>query len=65
MKEKIYTVLVREVHVAHVTVTATSPQEAAEKVIDGEGDYVSLEYSHTLDPDTWSVEDKEGKVTYF
>ena len=55
-----YRVKVREVHVQDVIVTADSPEEATAKVQEGEGLYVdnSLEYSHTLDPDTWTVEEE-------
>lgn len=59
---KKYVVLRREVHVSHVEVEAESPEEAKEKVFEGEGDEVFLEYSHTLDSCTWTVEEWEKKT---
>ena len=55
---KTFNVFVREVHIQTVKVTAKNEKEAISKVKDGEGDYIdgALEYSHTLDSDTWSVE---------
>lgn len=55
-----YTVLVREVHVSHMVVEADSPEEAIKKIKDGDGDEATCEYSHTLDSETWSVDDAEG-----
>jgi hypothetical protein len=52
-----YYVLVREVHVSYRKVEASSPEEAKNKVCDGEGDEVQLEYSHTLDSDKWTIEE--------
>jgi len=52
-----FTVLVREVHVSHREVTASSKEEALRMVKDGDGDETYLEYSHTLDTDTWQVEE--------
>ena len=49
-----YTVLIREVHVSHRLVEADSEKEAIEKA--GDSDEVYLEYSHTLDKSTWTVE---------
>lgn len=57
-----YTVLVREVHVSHRVVEAASPKEAIRRVEDGEGEEEFLEYSDTLNPDKWSVEDDDGQV---
>lgn len=51
-----YFVLVREVHVSHREVEADSPEQALDKAQQGEGDEVFLEYSHTMDRDTWTVE---------
>lgn len=51
-----YDVQVREVHVQHMIVEAGSPEEAVKKVRDGDGDQADIEYSHTLEPDTWTVE---------
>lgn len=49
----------REVHVSLVEVHAADPEEAKYKVAKMTDDIVEtdyLEYSHTLDPETWSVE---------
>jgi len=56
---KTYYVLVREVWAQPVTVEADSPQEAIRKVQKGDGEYAkSAEYCHTLNPETWTVEEK-------
>lgn len=59
MKE--YIVGVREVHVQQVKVKANNPKEAIRKVSEGEGLYLDnkIEYSHTLDPSTWDIEEQE------
>lgn len=49
-----YRVLIREVHVSHRIIEASSAEEALREA--GEGTEVYLEYSHTLDPETWTVE---------
>jgi hypothetical protein len=49
---------VREVHVSTVEVEAESPEEAMRLVQDGDGEEIMREYSHTLDPDLWTVEEK-------
>jgi hypothetical protein len=56
---KKYTVAVREVHIQLVEVEAESASEAKIRVAKGEGDFLdnSLEYSHSLDPDTWTVDE--------
>lgn len=53
-----FIVYVREVHVQAVEVFADSPEAAKKAVQDGEGETLDdcLEYSHTLEPDTWTVE---------
>lgn len=51
-------VLVREVHVSTMLIEADTAQEALDTA--SEGDELDCEYSHTLDTDTWSVEDTEG-----
>jgi hypothetical protein len=51
-----YDVQVREVHVQHIVVEADSPEEAVDMVRDGDGDHAAIEYSHTLGPDSWTVE---------
>jgi len=56
---KTYIVGVREVHVSHMEVEANSPEEAVKKVVEGEGEETYLEYSHPLDKDLWTVEEKK------
>ena len=53
-----FIVSVREVHVQGVAVDAIDAREAVKKVQNGEGETISdlFEYSHTLDPDGWTVE---------
>lgn len=59
---KTYIVEVPEVHYQKVRVNADSPEQARQKVSDGEGDYLNnaLEYSHTLDNlETWNVDEEQ------
>jgi hypothetical protein len=56
MSERKFLVLVREVHVSVRKVEATSADEAVDKVR-RDGDWMYVEYSHTLDPATWTVEE--------
>lgn len=59
--KKTYIVGVREVHVRHYEVKAHDPELARTLVILRAPEAVDLEfeeYSHELDPDTWSVEEK-------
>ena len=51
----LYTVGIREVHVAYYHVTASSEKEAIEKLENSEYEEISIEYSHTMDPDTWTA----------
>lgn len=54
---KPFMVCVREVHIAYTKVEAINEEKAIEAVRSGEGDIDPyLEYSHTLDTDTWTVE---------
>lgn len=55
---KKYCVYIREVHVSHRFVEANSPEEAKDLAGDEACSY--LEYSHTLDKDTWTVEEAPG-----
>lgn len=57
---KEFIVLVREVWVQPVKIKALNKEEAREKVADGDGTSIKgeLEYSHTQDPDTWSIKEK-------
>ena len=59
-----YRVFVPEVHYQTVEIEATSPKDAVQMVLDGDGDYVdgSLEYSHQLGGQfTYSCFDVEAK----
>lgn len=46
---KKYRVSIKEVHISHMLVEADSPEEAKEKIIEGEGVEVSLEYDDILE----------------
>ena len=57
---KTYTVGVREVHVRHFQVNAENEAQAKELVQQSHPsveDLEHFEYSHELDPDTWSAEE--------
>lgn len=58
--KKRYIVSRREVHIQMVSVEAESKEEAIEKVAEGEGEMMdnTLEYSHSLDPEYWTVEEE-------
>ena len=60
--KKAFVVGVREVYVQPYRVVAETPEEAVRLVADGEGDILDadFEYSHTLNPDTWTVEEMRG-----
>lgn len=58
-EKKTYFVGVREVHVALHKVEAESAEEARRIVEIGRTNFVDLEYSHTLSPDLWTVEETE------
>ena len=53
-----YYVLVQEVHDSYREVEADSPKEAIAKVAEAVEDFEEgrLEFSHTLDTDTWTTE---------
>ena len=58
-----YIVEVREVHIQPYEVEADSPEQAIQNVKDGEEDKIAMiesgfEYSHTLDSEFWTVEEK-------
>lgn len=46
---KQYRVLIKEVHISHMLVEADSPEEAKEKIMEGEGVEVRLEYDDVLE----------------
>jgi len=54
-----FIVSVREVHVQRYGVDAKDAEDAISKVINGEGDLMGN--SHTLDPETWTVEKGERR----
>ena len=53
-----FIVNVREVHIQPVAIDALNSQDAINQVRQGAGDYdkYPCEYSHTLNPDTWTVD---------
>ena len=53
-----FIVFKREVHVQGYEVEAKDEGEALHKAVEDEGDLIEerVEYSHTLDPETWTVE---------
>lgn len=59
-----FTVEVREVHISHVQVEAETREEAVANVKGGEGDELNLEYSNTLDKETWAVVDADKTYYY-
>ena len=62
--KKTYIIGVREVHVRHYRVQASNESEAIQLVNDLDAsveDIAFEEYSHTLDRDTWSVEEVPEK----
>ena len=50
----LYRVAIREVHVSHRIVEASSEAEAKDLAADADDEFT--EYSHTLDKDLWTVE---------
>lgn len=59
--KKNFRVGVREVHVRYYSVTASTPDEAKALVQERNAaakDLEEQEYSHEMDPDTWSVEEE-------
>jgi hypothetical protein len=56
---KNFIVSVREVHIQPYFVEAEDEKDAIKKVEDGEGEIVDadFEYSHSLDSNTWTVEE--------
>lgn len=53
-----FRVIRREIHVQGVLVEAGTPEQAVEIVREGGGelDEAHFEYSHTMSPDSWTVE---------
>jgi hypothetical protein len=59
MSLKNYIVNVREVHIQPVLIEASSKEDAISRVANGEGEIIdnALEYSCTLNPDKWTIEE--------
>jgi hypothetical protein len=59
MKDKTFNVVIMEVHASTRAVQAATAEEALAKIVNGveDGDELACEYSHTLDADTWTVEE--------
>lgn len=57
---KTFYVHMREVHIQTMRVQAESKKDAIQFAQEGEGECLEFEYSHTLDPETWTVEEKGG-----
>lgn len=61
-----FTVARREVHICFVEIEADNPMEAIEKVSKGRGEALEdMEYSHDLDPDTWTVDEEPDRPGVF
>ena len=63
--KKTYLIGVREIHVRHYRVQASNENEAKELVnnLDASVEDIGFEeYSHTLDRDTWSVEEVTEQI---
>lgn len=61
-KSEFYLVHVREVHIQTFQVKAANAADAVRRVADGEGRTLeAFEYSHTLDPETWTAEQITSK----
>jgi hypothetical protein len=52
-----YIVNVPEIHISQMEIEAESPQEAIEKVAEGEGEELTVEYSHSCErrDELWTV----------
>lgn len=57
-----YVVRAREVHIAYYEINAESPEAAVQAVVNDAGELVNTEYSHTLNRDSWDVEDEQGNI---
>jgi hypothetical protein len=63
MSNKKFIVMVREVHVVSYAVEAEDVDGAVEAATGcGVGEELNVEYSHTLNTDTWTVEDESGNM---
>lgn len=58
-KMKFYTVSVEEVHISRVVVEASSPEDARSRAASGEGEEISVDYSHIIGEDQWPVEEND------
>jgi hypothetical protein len=57
-----YTILRKEIHYSIVKVDADSLSEAVAKVVDGDGEEVEVEYSHTLPECEWKYVNSDGGI---
>lgn len=64
-RKKVYTVYTREIYVVPVRVEAYNPDDAIERVQDGDGDQLDdkMEYLETVTSQLWSVKEEEDEVT--
>lgn len=63
---KTFVVVIPEVHYNHMQVEADNAHDAYKKVMDGEGDSIELEFSHTDEKKGYVVmDDQTGEETYF
>lgn len=55
---KTFIVLVKEVHIQPVKIKAMNKNDAIRRVNEDAGEYLEegIEYSHTLDTETWTVQ---------
>ena len=59
MSKKKFYVGIREIHVSTREVYAETAEEAMAIIVNGveDGEEIMCEYSDTMDPDTWTVEE--------
>lgn len=50
---KTFVVARKEVHISYVEIDAETPEEAEDKVAQGEGEEILCEYDYTLPQDRW------------
>lgn len=51
-----------EVHISHVKIDALNKDDARNKVMNGDGEEIALEYSHTIDETAYGKPITEWKV---
>lgn len=62
--DKFYIVYVKEVHIQPVEVYANSPEQARERVCDGDGNELTAQrwFEYALDSDTWDVKEAKDDI---